>query len=285
MFSILKKKFITNKLLYNQVKRIHADFDPSKDYYKILRIDSKASEKQIKEEYYRLAKKHHPDLNKGVSSDFFKEITSAYEILSDQEKRKKYDQLRGYSIGGSWNTSGNSNSKQNNNEYQQYSKSHQRNFYNTNNKNNKSYKTWEFTYKDPNTGERKTINFNDDAFKNFEDFISKMRSEIKTDFSKSYSNQDKSKTDFFDNNYEKNNFYYDNQKPNDKFKTREDFNFKFQLDLNMNYLLLSGSVFILFTILSFNRPKPYNKITFNETFSQDPSSTYAIKQQFATHKT
>ena len=67
---------------------MHLDFDPSKDYYKILGVDSKSSEKQIKDEYYKLAKKHHPDLNKGVSTDFFKEMTAAYEILFLPAKKK-----------------------------------------------------------------------------------------------------------------------------------------------------------------------------------------------------
>lgn len=66
----------------------------SKDYYEVLGVSKTASEDDIRKEYRNLARKHHPDLNPGdkVSEDRFKEINEAYEVLSDSEKRKKYDQ-------------------------------------------------------------------------------------------------------------------------------------------------------------------------------------------------
>ncbi len=66
-----------------------------KDYYKILGVDKSASEKDIKKAFRRLARKHHPDVNPGDprAEDRFKEINEAYEVLSDAEKRRKYDQL------------------------------------------------------------------------------------------------------------------------------------------------------------------------------------------------
>ena len=66
-----------------------------KDYYEILGISRTASEKEIKQAYRRLARKHHPDINPGDKSaeDKFKEINAAYEVLSNSEKRKKYDQF------------------------------------------------------------------------------------------------------------------------------------------------------------------------------------------------
>jgi molecular chaperone DnaJ len=63
-----------------------------KDYYKILGVGKNADDKSIKTAYRRLARKHHPDVNKG-SSERFKEISEAYEVLSDPEKRKRYDSL------------------------------------------------------------------------------------------------------------------------------------------------------------------------------------------------
>lgn len=70
-----------------------------KDYYKILGVDKKASEKEIKKAYRKLARKYHPDVNPGDDSaeGRFKEINEAHEVLSDPDKRKKYDQL-----GASW---------------------------------------------------------------------------------------------------------------------------------------------------------------------------------------
>jgi molecular chaperone DnaJ len=63
-----------------------------KDYYKVLGVPKGADEKSIKSAYRRLARKHHPDVNKG-SSERFKEISEAYNVLSDPEKRKRYDTL------------------------------------------------------------------------------------------------------------------------------------------------------------------------------------------------
>ncbi len=66
-----------------------------KDYYKILGVKRNASEKEIKQAYRRLARKYHPDVNPGDKSGEtkFKQINEAYEILSDKENRKKYDQF------------------------------------------------------------------------------------------------------------------------------------------------------------------------------------------------
>ncbi len=65
-----------------------------KDYYKILGVNRTASDKEIKAAYRRLARQYHPDVNPGnkASEEKFKEINEAHEVLSDPEKRKKYDQ-------------------------------------------------------------------------------------------------------------------------------------------------------------------------------------------------
>merc|ERR1719252_334708 len=58
-------------------------------FYKLLEVDKNASEPEIKKAYRKLAVKHHPD--KGGDPEKFKEITRAYEVLSDSDKRAKYD--------------------------------------------------------------------------------------------------------------------------------------------------------------------------------------------------
>lgn len=74
-----------------------------KDYYKILEVDKKASKDEIKRSFRKLAKKYHPDMNQGdaASQERFKDINEAYEVLGDEEKRKKYDMIgaQGYSGG------------------------------------------------------------------------------------------------------------------------------------------------------------------------------------------
>src|SRR5438105_10556326 len=69
-----------------------------KDYYKVLGVKESDTDKEITRAYRKLAKEHHPD--SGGSEERFKEISSAYDVLGDAEKRKEYDQVRKMGAGG-----------------------------------------------------------------------------------------------------------------------------------------------------------------------------------------
>jgi curved DNA-binding protein len=76
-----------------------------KDYYKILGVDRTADQKAISQAFRRLARQYHPDVNPGNkdAEQRFKEINEAYQVLSDPDKRAKYDQLLEYrQRGGAW---------------------------------------------------------------------------------------------------------------------------------------------------------------------------------------
>src|SRR6058998_1525801 len=68
----------------------------TRDYYAVLGVSASATQDEIKKQYRKLAAKHHPDKNQGdpKAADRFKEISEAYQVIGDEEKRKQYDQMR-----------------------------------------------------------------------------------------------------------------------------------------------------------------------------------------------
>lgn len=93
-----------------------------RDYYEVLGISRQADEGAIKKAYRKLAKKYHPDTNSGNASaeQKFKEVTEAYTILSDPEKRKLYDQFGHAAFDGSGQQNGTYYQNAGNGGYREY---------------------------------------------------------------------------------------------------------------------------------------------------------------------
>jgi len=98
-----------------------------KDYYKILNCSKDASDNDIKKAYKKLALKYHPDKNNNDDTKF-KEITEAYEILSDKQKRTSYDNVGSNNIANLFH---NMNNMNNMNKMNNMNMGHQFNLFNT----------------------------------------------------------------------------------------------------------------------------------------------------------
>lgn len=74
----------------------------NQDFYKVLGVSEDASDADIKKAYRKLARKYHPDQNPGdeVAEKKFKEVSEAYDVLSDKKEREEYDQIRKYGAAG-----------------------------------------------------------------------------------------------------------------------------------------------------------------------------------------
>uniref|UniRef100_UPI003C79F688 DnaJ domain-containing protein n=1 Tax=Rothia aeria TaxID=172042 RepID=UPI003C79F688 len=74
----------------------------SEDFYKTLGVKEDASDSDIKKAYRKLSRKYHPDLNPGneTAEKKFKEVSEAYDVLSDKKQREEYDQIRKYGAAG-----------------------------------------------------------------------------------------------------------------------------------------------------------------------------------------
>lgn len=98
---VTSNSIFSSQHLHKSFKTSASSHEANKDYYKTLGVNPEADHKEIKKAYYQLAKKYHPDTNKGdkKAQKKFQEVSEAYECLSDETKRKQYDAF-GSSGGG-----------------------------------------------------------------------------------------------------------------------------------------------------------------------------------------
>ena len=72
-----------------------------RDYYEVLGVQKGASDDELKKAYRKLARKYHPDVNKTKEAEEkFKDISEAYDVLSNKDERQKYDAIRQFGMGG-----------------------------------------------------------------------------------------------------------------------------------------------------------------------------------------
>ncbi len=240
--------------------RFLIDFDPKKDYYKILGVSSDASEKDIKLAYYKMAKIHHPDLNGGKQSNEFKEMTNAYDILSDQKKKIDYDTMRKGVMGGGPFGFGGENFYNNSNPYKQNTNGYNNFYKNNNTYNNNDFNNQEFEerirqkfrragfsnatytkYKDPKTGEWKSYSNTqgNPFFKDFEDLFKKASQQ------QQYRNQ------------------YTHENPNNNYENREQEPFRNFWERNKDYDYRTKQKYNQFYSEDINDPNRFNNKGYN----------------------
>mmetsp|Transcript_31395 Transcript_31395/g.32578 ORF Transcript_31395/g.32578 Transcript_31395/m.32578 type:complete len:398 (+) Transcript_31395:1-1194(+) len=237
-----------NTFYYTQRKYFnYKDVDYSKDYYKVLGVPKTSTDKELKSAYFKLARKHHPDVNQGKTTEKFKEITAAYEVLSDKGKRSAYDSSSSPFSGNPFR-SNNSNygsrkpdSNPYNNPYNNpYRSNNPNNFYSDFNnfsenlKNNKYYNEFyqSYTFRDRSTGEQKTYSFktggdSNPFYQDFDEMLKKRRQQRRKqgqdpfydNSNSSNSNNSSYSNDFFGNSYDRQS--QNKRNPFDSFKNND----------------------------------------------------------------
>lgn len=228
------------------------DVDYSKDYYKILGLSKSASEAEIKSAYRKLAKIHHPDVNNNskAAAEKFKEITSAYEVLSDKTKKTSYDSGFGSSFSGS---QGSNHQRQN--PFSGFGFGKKSDFYSNFNfdsdskgkeEKGKAFK-YQFKYKDPRTGQTRTYSYtshdqnkNNIFYKDLDEMLKKKRMERERREKEGNNDHYYNPFDQFNSN-SSNNKNYDNNHDNNSHKSyknneNQDFyNEKYNYQMEMKY--------------------------------------------------
>jgi curved DNA-binding protein CbpA len=251
-FFVIKRNLQKSSFLKLINKKIHYDFDPSKDYYKVLGVSKHASQQEIKIAYYKLAKEFHPDLNQGKTVERFKEINNAYDTLSDNNKRTQYDSMRSTnSFTGFKNYSNNNQyNQQRGNAYQQDPFKDFEQFYNR--MKNEYKKSNFYSNTSGNNSSAKNDNFKKEYYSNTK----------KKEFYKSYFDKNK--------NYYKTANYTKEKESNDRhYKTEHSYKESYKALDYSNLLILFGCLFFIFLVVRSNSARHKE---LNPSFGQSPTN-------------
>lgn len=305
------------KLYYNEEKKLirkfyyasnkgfsYNDIDFTKDYYKTLGVQKTANEKEIKTAYFKLARQHHPDLTGGKSTEKFKEITAAYEVLSNKDKRAMYDSSN--SPFGSFKNpfkgykSQDFNSQKTDNNYNANAYKSNDNFYsNFENfansfKNSNFYKEYNetYTFKDGKTGEYKTYHYktknNENPF--YQDFDELLRKRRKQ------SAQRKRNEEFWDNQtnssfnnrsgFQQDSHFSNNKNPFNEFNNSNNFNrfndpFQFQNQIRryeiarlITIIFISSCFVLWYSHMIRRRRMSYSEREYRDFMNSNQGDTY-----------
>jgi curved DNA-binding protein CbpA len=277
LFKIQYKLYSKNSKIENKFYKVskkfynNKDIDFSKDYYKVLGVTKESTDKEIKTAYHKLARQHHPDANGGKTSEKFKEVAAAYEVLSDKEKKATYDS---YIANGTHNNNTQSRGYGGYSDFNPQSSDHNysSNFYKRNSQKNGNYYSnfdnfdkfskkfkdsgfykefYEtYTFKDKNTGEYKTYTFKSNKTGNpfYSDFESAFKRKNRNNqANQDFNNNDMNKNsnfsnDYFGNNYQKGNPFsnsdpfksFNNPNPNNQQNMNDQFIYE-QYELRREY--------------------------------------------------
>lgn len=177
-------KYSKGVLTHNSRRSAHklynlpqAFFAATKNYYETLGLDKNAEPQQIKAAFYKLAKKYHPDISKGTE-DKFKQINEAYEVLSDENRKRQYDNELKYGGAGGFGGFGGDPFSQG---YNQGSGSYYNQGRGQNANQQRSQQTNYYTYTDSD-GKRRTYSkttYTNDPYEDFNSFFSQFQREFK----------------------------------------------------------------------------------------------------------
>jgi curved DNA-binding protein CbpA len=216
-------KFSKSISFYKISKRFLKDYDPTKDYYKVLGLTKQSTDKEIKTTYYKLAKQYHPDVNQGKTSEKFKEMSAAYDILSDPIKRREYDASRSinsFFTGKQYSSTSNTNTNSSSYQYNDY-RTYEDPFKNMNDFFRNFYQKNQQQQNYKNNFNEKSKDFRSKFYSKNKDYFSSFKIKEEKTYQEDPPKNTSGKTNFSKKYFDNNKKYYETfKKPNEDNNNR-----------------------------------------------------------------